>query len=50
MKSRIKNLLEMLKELIPEANPDRQRYNNMRLIPIPVKNDQKRPNPYNPNR
>lgn len=50
MKSKIKSLLEMLKELIPETNQDRQTYNNMRLIPVPVKPRQQRPNPYNTNR
>lgn len=51
MKERIKELMEMLKELVPEMNPERQSYNNMRLIPVPVKNqEQKRPNPYNTNR
>ncbi|MFI5124348.1 MAG: hypothetical protein ACHQDF_03420 [Chitinophagales bacterium] len=49
MKERIKELMDMLKELVPETNRDS--YNNMRLIPVPVKSqDQKRPNPYNTNR
>lgn len=48
MKSTLKNLLEMLKELIPETNQAQQGYNNMRLIPIPVKpREQKSPNPFN---
>jgi hypothetical protein len=48
MKSRIKALLEMLKELIPETNQESQGYNKMRLIPVPVKpREQKRPNPFN---
>jgi hypothetical protein len=52
MKATIKNLLELLKELIPEKNPERQTYNNLRLIPIPSKSNQERrmPNPYNSNR
>ncbi|MDP4130051.1 MAG: hypothetical protein Q8918_04030 [Bacteroidota bacterium] len=51
MKERIKELMDMLKELVPETNRDRNSYNNMRLIPIPVKSqDQKRPNPYNTKR
>ena len=51
MKARIKELMDMLKELVPEINPDRPSYNNMRLIPVPVRNqDQKRPNPYNTHR
>ena len=48
MKSKIKNLLELLRELIPENN--QERYNDMRLIPVPVRPRQERPNPYNPNR
>ncbi len=48
MKSTLKNLLEMLKELIPETNQDQQEYNNMRLIPVPVRpREQKRPSPFN---
>lgn len=51
MKTKIKNLLEVLKELIPETGSGQQAYNNMRLIPVPVKvRDQRKPNPYNPNR
>jgi hypothetical protein len=50
MKTRIKNLLEMLRELIPETNQERQGYNNMRLIPIPVKPRQQKPSQYNTNR
>ena len=51
MKSTLKNLLEMLKELIPETNQNQQGYNNMRLIPIPVRpREQESPNPYNTNR
>ncbi len=52
MKSRIKELLDMLKELLPETNQDRQAYNNMRLIPVPAKSNQGQnmPNPYNTNR
>lgn len=50
MKSKIESLLEILKELIPETSQNRRRYSNMRLIPVPVKPRQKRPNPYNTNR
>jgi hypothetical protein len=51
MKSTLKELIGMLKDLVPEMNPEKRSYNNMRLIPVPVKNQgQKRPNPYNPSR
>ena len=40
MKS-IKNLIETLKELISEASQNRSGYNNMRLIPLPVKTQRK---------
>ncbi len=40
MKS-IQNLLETLKELISEATQNRSGYENMRLIPLPVKNSGK---------
>jgi hypothetical protein len=52
MKSSIKALLDLLKELIPETNSNRQAYNNMRLIPVPAKSgqDRKIPNPNNTNR
>jgi hypothetical protein len=36
----ILNLLETLKELISEASQNRPDYNNMRLIPLPVKNQE----------
>ena len=37
----IQNLLETLKELISEAAQNQSGYNNMRLIPLPVKNQVK---------
>ena len=37
----IQNLLETLKELISEAAQNPSGYNNMRLIPLPVKNQGK---------
>lgn len=37
----IQNLLETLKELISEAAQKQSGYNNMRLIPLPVKNQDK---------
>ena len=41
----IHNLLETLKELISEASQNRSDYDKMRLIPIPVNNqDRKFPN------
>jgi len=50
MKS-IKTLIEMLKELISEASKNRSGYNNMRLIPLPVKTQQRKmPNTDNNNR
>ncbi|HEY2650043.1 MAG TPA: hypothetical protein VGI38_12665 [Puia sp.] len=49
MKS-IKNLIETLKELISEASQNRSGYENMRLIPVPVKTQQRRlPNANNNN-
>jgi hypothetical protein len=45
MKS-IRNFLENLKELISEATQNRSEYENMKLIPIPVRNNERRlPNP-----
>jgi hypothetical protein len=41
MKS-IKTLIETLKELISEAAQNRSDYNNMRLIPLPVKTQQRK--------
>jgi len=41
MKS-IKTLIETLKELISEATQNRSGYNNMRLIPLPVKTQQRK--------
>jgi hypothetical protein len=38
----IKNLIETLKELISEAAQNRSGYNNMRLIPLPVKTQQRK--------
>ncbi len=38
----IKNLLETLKELISEAAQNQSGYNNMRLIPLPVRNQEKK--------
>jgi hypothetical protein len=50
MKS-IKTLIETLKELISEASQNRSGYNNMRLIPLPVKTQQRKlPNATNQNR
>jgi hypothetical protein len=51
MKSKIKNLLDLLRDLIPETDADRRTYNNMRLIPVPVRpREQQRPGSYNGNR
>ena len=45
MKS-IRNFLENLKELISEATQNRSEYENMKLIPILVRNNERRlPNP-----
>jgi hypothetical protein len=41
MKS-IQNLLDTLKELISEAAQNRSGYNNMRLIPLPVKTQERK--------
>ncbi len=41
MKS-IQTLLEPLKELISEAAQNRSGYNNMRLIPLPVKTQERK--------
>jgi hypothetical protein len=50
MKS-ITTLIEMLKELISEASQNRSGYNNMRLIPLPVKTHQRKmPDANNNNR
>jgi hypothetical protein len=50
MKS-IKSLIETLKELISESAQNRSGYNNMRLIPLPVKTQQRKmPNSNNNNR
>ncbi len=50
MKS-IKTLIETLKELISEASQNRSGYNDMRLIPLPVKTEQRKmPNASNHNR
>jgi len=50
MKS-IKTLIETLKELISEASQNRSGYNNLRLIPLPVKTQQRKiPNTDNNNR
>lgn len=38
----ILNLLENLKELISEASQNRSEYGNMRLIPLPVKNEERK--------
>ena len=38
----IKILIETLKELISEATQNRSGYNNMRLIPLPVKTQQRK--------
>jgi hypothetical protein len=49
MKS-IEILLETLKELISEATQNRSGYNKMRLIPIPVKTQERKlPNNHNNN-
>lgn len=49
MKS-IQTLIETLKELISEAAQNRSGYNNLRLIPLPVKNQQRKlPNNNNNN-
>jgi len=50
MKS-IKTLIETLKELISEASQNRSGYNNLRLIPLPVKTQQRKmPGANNDNR
>jgi hypothetical protein len=41
MKS-IQNLLEILKELISESAQNQSGYNNMRLIPLPVKTQERK--------
>jgi len=41
MKS-IQNLLETLKELISEAAQNRSGYENMRLIPLPVRTQERK--------
>jgi hypothetical protein len=41
MKS-LQALIETLKDLISEAAQNRSGYNNMRLIPLPVKTQQRR--------
>ena len=41
MKS-IQILLETLKELISEASQSRSGYNNMRLVPLPVKTQERK--------
>jgi hypothetical protein len=38
----IKTLIETLKELISEATQNRSGYNNMRLIPLPVKTQERK--------
>lgn len=38
----LQNLLETLKDLISEATQNRTDYNNMRLIPLPVKNQERK--------
>jgi hypothetical protein len=38
----IQTLLETLKELISEATQNRSDYENMRLIPLPVKNQERK--------
>ena len=38
----LQNLLETLKDLISEATQNRSDYNNMRLIPVPVKNQERK--------
>jgi hypothetical protein len=41
MKS-LRNLLDTLKELISESAQNRSGYNNMRLIPLPVKTQERK--------
>jgi hypothetical protein len=41
MKS-LRNLLDTLKELISESAQNRSDYNNMRLIPLPVKTQERK--------
>ncbi|HEY4935307.1 MAG TPA: hypothetical protein VII44_01930 [Puia sp.] len=41
MKS-IQNLIDTLKELISEAAQNRSGYDNMRLIPIPIKTQERK--------
>ena len=44
----LQNLLDTLKDLISEATQNQSDYNNMRLIPLPVNNqDRKFPNQNN---
>jgi hypothetical protein len=38
----IQNLLETIKELISEATQNRSGYKNMRLIPVPVRTQEKK--------
>ena len=38
----IQNLIETLKELISEASQNRSGYNNLRLIPLPVKTQERK--------
>jgi len=38
----IQSLLETLKELISEATQNRSGYENMRLIPLPVKSQERK--------
>jgi hypothetical protein len=38
----IQNLIETLKDIISEATQSRSDYENMRLIPIPVQNNERR--------
>jgi len=38
----IQTLLETLKELISEATQNRSGYENMRLIPVPVKSQERK--------
>jgi len=43
----LQNLLETLKELISEATQNRSGYNDVQLIPLPVRNQERNfPNPY----
>jgi hypothetical protein len=38
----LQNLLETIKELISEATQNRSEYENMRLIPVPVRTEERR--------